>query len=208
MKPTRDGWSIVLAGAWNPRIFTPAWLTANVFHSQSLSVEFPVQPLAPYRFSANGVMIVPSHSRVILSPQNLRDETLAELERQAINVLELLPHTPLEGAGTNYRFDEADPSDALRRIFDFPDAGDVAAAGYTVPHAEISRLLTWDGSSVTFKLTRGASGITASFNFHLPATAAATAVEHLRGAVLRNRDRAADILAATYAIRPELQEAV
>jgi hypothetical protein len=207
MRPIRDGWTIVLAGAWNPRIFTPDWLATNVFNLANISLEFPIQPLAPYRFHGNNVTIVPSQDRVVLAPENLRDETLVEMEHQAIRILELLPHTPLSAVGTNYRFMEDELVDPLRRVFGVADEGDLAAAGYGVSETQVSRKLTWDGGSVTFRLTRVAAGVTADFNFHRPLTAAATAVDQLRDAVLRDRNRAADILQSIYAVVPELQEA-
>ncbi|MBI3800790.1 MAG: hypothetical protein HY268_27900 [Deltaproteobacteria bacterium] len=41
MKAIQDAWNVVLAGNWNLAIFSPNWLSKNLFHSESITIEFP-----------------------------------------------------------------------------------------------------------------------------------------------------------------------
>jgi hypothetical protein len=199
MKPVKNAWSVVLAGAWNPRIFTTEWLARCIFENEpNITVEYPVVQGQPYRFGARAVKLIASPTYVILSPQNLSDDTLRETERQARAVLEALQHTPLEGVGTNYRFVEPEPTADILRLFELGDAADLATAAVATDRMEITRIYNLEEITVSFKLSLYDGNVFADFNFHRNVADGAHAAKALENRVLANRDHALGLLTAVY----------
>jgi hypothetical protein len=199
MQIRRDGWSIVVVGAWNPRIFTVDWLSANVFRVPEVQVEVPTNPGFPYRFTGRGVQLVPSSTRLAFSPLAFNDDTLTELERQCVAVLEALPHTPLGAVGTNLGYVQEHPPGDLLRHFELSDLAEIATAGYTVLTTEINRRLGFDGGSMNFKLSLVTNRVLADFNFHREAASCQQAAAMLRGSILSDVNRARTFLQQAYA---------
>lgn len=188
-----------MVGAWNPRIFTADWLSNNVFRVANVGVEVPTNPGFPYRFTANNVQIVPSASRVVFTPSLFDDATLNEMERQAIALLEALPHTPLAGVGTNFGFIEPEPNPDLLHHFDLSDTGEIAVAGYAVTATVINRTLSWDGGSMNFTLSLQNNRVLADFNLHRAVANCTQAAASLLGSIVQDANRARTFLQQAYA---------
>jgi hypothetical protein len=205
MIPRSENWSIVLAGSWNPRIFSAEWLSKHIFGENELQVEFPDEPFAPYRFTARNVRITPSTHFVALVALDYGDATLRELERQARVILETLPHTPISAIGVNYGFVEEDPSPELLRVFTASDTAELATAGYSTDAVEVARRLIYDGGSFNLKLAWGEGRVMADFNFHREVTLCSEAAAALENSVLPNRDRSIALLSSAYASTVEME---
>lgn len=207
MQIRRDGWSVVVVGAWNPRIFTVDWLAANVFGVPDVGVEVPTNPGFPYRFTGRRVQLVPSGNRLVFSPLAFDDDTLTEVERQCVAALEALPHTPLGPVGMNFGYVEEHPSRDLLRHFELSDIAEIATAGYTVLMTEINRRLGFDGGSMNFKLSLVTNRVLADFNFHREFANCQQAAATLRGSILRDVARARAFLQQAYASNPTAEVA-
>lgn len=208
MKPKLDSFTIVLAGAWNHRIFSPEWLCKHVFETDELSIEFPAQAGEPYRYGAKEVRITPGQRAVVLVPQNLSDATLIECERQARKILGTLVHTPVSAVGTNFGFVESEPSEKLTKIFELTDAVGLAIADATTEMTELTRRLTYKGEQLNLRLQFTADGVTANFNFHRDVPSTAAGAEVLEGAFIRHRDVAIALLESVYDIHPSQEPAL
>lgn len=141
MKAIRDAWNVVLAGNWNLAIFSPNWLSKNLFGSESITIEFPLVPGLPPRFTAEGVTVLPSTDCVMLAPKTLTDDALKRTEGMACKLLNLLPHTPISALGVNFGFLEKEPSEELLQHFVDRDETSLADAGFEILIRTFSRKL-------------------------------------------------------------------
>lgn len=207
MNVSLNGWSLVILGAWNPRIFTPEWLIRHIFAEgqgpdpdTQIKVEFPVQSGQPYRYSAAGIRIIPSLSRVLLAPLDHSDATLGTLERAAVALLNALSHTPISAFGINFQFVEPHPENEILDLFqDDADIGRYAATGNAVEERSFTRRLEVNESRLTVAVAWGGDeGVVVDFNFHRDAGSCEQAVELLTGALARDLGTATAILTEVY----------
>jgi hypothetical protein len=129
MRAQVDAWTIVLAGPWNVRLFTPDWVSRNAGVQQPIFVEVQIAiGMGIARLRTESIVIVPMEDRLILGCRDTRDSTLQEVQRVAIALLEQLPHTPVVGVGINFGFLEANLGQRLTAALEMPDLDFLAAA--------------------------------------------------------------------------------
>ncbi len=106
MKIKPEGWNLNLVGSWNPAILNPNWLSKNVFHVDTVTIEMGLLQPGGVQVSLteNNVNLLPYKDRVMLRPLNFNDDTLDLCDKYARALLTLLPHTPVAGIGVNMSF--------------------------------------------------------------------------------------------------------
>ena len=108
--------SLVVAGAWNPAILTPAWVLQHGLGRQEPS---QVQVFMPAGFG--GVFELPRYvldqftyvvrpDSLVLTPTQHTPGSLEAVERSVFKMLEVLRHTPVNGVGHNFEFRQQDPA--------------------------------------------------------------------------------------------------
>lgn len=100
--------SIVIAGKWNVKIFTPSWILKELIgvkdKSGIIELGFNQGTLQPlYRHKT--LQIIPTDSLFeIKIPKPFDSDLLREANSIAIKLLQLLPYTPELAVGFNFRF--------------------------------------------------------------------------------------------------------
>jgi hypothetical protein len=161
---------LVLVGSFNPAIFAPAWLATNVFgvvEGTELSVlealiELDPQTLLQLSF-VNGVAINVAPNRMDIFVIDSSDETLKAAEGALIKVFELLPHTPVQALGCNYRCVDADPSPDVIDLF---DSNEGVEGKYAVRSRQYTVQIELDGALLNFSRATFNNEVHFSFNYH------------------------------------------
>jgi len=214
MNISLDGWNLIILGGWNPRIFTPEWLLRHVYEvgeadieRTQVKVEFPLEPGRPYRYSASGIRITTSLSRVMFEPLDSGEATLQLMERAAIALLNTLPHTPVSAFGINFKFVDEHPEKDVVALFPTDDIGALAVIGDEVTEQTLGRETWLDQCRLRVALTLGAEGIAIGFNFHRVAGSCNQAIELLANTVTADLRKAVRILTEVYDIELAMEEA-
>lgn len=184
MKPVSDRWSIVVAGAWNVRLFTPEWLSQNVLESKNLNIEMGIGAgIQAWRFLTEDSIFIPGDDKVILGVRSADIEVLKKSEPYARKLLELLPHTPIAGIGINFGFTCETPSDKLTQLFNLSDVQNLSKLGYQINDCTIARSLKIQNSAqnMNAKLALNNGVVQLDFNHHFAAKSAGEAKEFLVG---------------------------
>ena len=95
--------SIVSEGSWNSRIFTPAWVSANVFampDGESMNIALNEQQMT-LSYVWKDIQLLMSDTRVELKSSQCKKETLTLMEQCYQRLSELLPYTPITAIGYN-----------------------------------------------------------------------------------------------------------
>ena len=95
--------SIVSVGSWNSRIFTPAWVSANVFampDGESMNIALNEQQMT-LSYEWKNIQLQLSDTRIEFKCNQCRKETLALMEQCYQHLSELLPYTPVTAVGYN-----------------------------------------------------------------------------------------------------------
>lgn len=174
MKPKLENWTIVLAGAWNVRVFSPEWVGRRLLDGRPMSIEVPIGP-APlhFRYTADGLNLLPSSDRLIIGVHKADLVSLQKAEATAKKALELLPHTPISALGINLGFDDQEPNEHLRALFRMPDLDPLSGFGCKVKRTAIERSLEVEGTILNVTHLLDAEGrAEVLFNFHHDATTA------------------------------------
>ena len=214
MNVSLDGWNLIILGGWNPRIFTPEWLLRHVYEvgdsnieGTQLKVEFPLEPGKPYRYSASGVRITPSLTRVMFEPLDPGEATLQLMERATIALLRTLPHTPVSAFGINFKFVDEHPEKDVVALFPTDDIRAFAVIGDEVTEQSLGRETQLDQCRLRVALTLGAQGIVASLNFHRVAEGCNQALELLANTVTADLSKAVRLLTEVYGFELAMEEA-
>jgi hypothetical protein len=102
--------NIVCLGKWNKRIFTPPWVSANLFgnsEQQIAGVVNPVEVEITYSRGALSLTAKDNALEIKVATQPTDKDFVAKLESASklLNrALELLPQTPITGVGFNVRY--------------------------------------------------------------------------------------------------------
>lgn len=185
--------SLVIAGAWNPAILTPAWVLRHGLDrpegaqeqvqvalpaGQGLMFDFPRYTLAEF-------MYVVRPDALLLSPAQHNPDGFAVVERAAGQMLRNLPHTPINGLGHNFEFRNADPTHDVLDMFTraSQDLAERAPDGWESATGEISSAFRVGGGNVFANVQRQFDGVNfiIKFNFHHPITSVAQAQRVLAG---------------------------
>ena len=95
--------SIVSVGSWNSRIFTPAWVSANIFampDGKSMKIALNEQQMT-LSYVWKDIQLLMSDTRIEFKSSQCSKETLTLMEQYYQRISELLPYTPVAAVGYN-----------------------------------------------------------------------------------------------------------
>jgi hypothetical protein len=178
-----ESWTVVVAAAWNVRIFSPDWVSKQLLGNVPITIEVPIAPGAALaRYTAEGVVLVPSDDKLIVGVQRTTLPSLSRAEDVARKVLELLPHTPVTATGVNFAFDDAEPGDRLRALFRLSDLDFLSRSGYKIKRTNLTRTLEIQDGVLNATHVMDSDGhAEVHLNFHYQTTSAGAAAELLHG---------------------------
>jgi len=168
-----------IVGSWNPAILNPNWLSNNVFHVDTVSIEMGLLQPGGIQVSitANNVNIIPYKDRVMIRPLNYESETLDLCDNYARELLTLLPHTPIAAAGVNMSFVlKEDYPDKLIQLFEDDDEGEITNDFASIQQKVYSRKLLLShrqNVELNYKviydnISLANENISLEFNYHHP----------------------------------------
>jgi hypothetical protein len=102
--------SIVLSGQWNTSLFTPNWVFKNVFHMKEgeeaeVGIDNNNFKLV---YKVNGISFIPNESLLeIKITDGFTDDKLRYASKTALEIIQLLPHTPNLAVGINFKFEQS-----------------------------------------------------------------------------------------------------
>lgn len=205
LKPIREDFTIVIIGKWNVSIFTPRWLSENIFDQKEVAVEFPLEPGLPRRIIGEEVVLIPSSDRLALNVSSVNDENLRKMESKARLLLDILPHTPVAQIGTNIGYAVEDPDDDLFTHFPSIDSEKFADKKMIIS----SRFFAWtfnvDGQILNMKCNLKDTSPTFHFNFHSNIQSPKEAIPLLDGKILGHRSFALSILKEIYNLQEDMK---
>jgi hypothetical protein len=103
-----DNVSIIVAGKWNLKIFTPAWTLKELIGDEQnkgiIELAFDPSNIQPiYRHIT--IQIIPTESFIEFKiPHPFKKDLLIKSNQMAVKLLHLLPYTPGLAIGFNFRF--------------------------------------------------------------------------------------------------------
>jgi hypothetical protein len=184
--------SLVLAGAWNPAILTPAWVLRFGLGRPDSSEPVQIAMLAGQgvvfdfpRYTLPEFSYIVRPDTLIMVPSTQTVGSFANVEDAAAAMLENLPHTPVNGIGHNFEFRDANPDPEALTVFTEASQGvadhapgDWASVGTTIN----SSFRCGDGTTLA-NVQRQFDGtnIILKFNFHHPITTVEQALQVLKG---------------------------
>lgn len=106
-------WNVVVAGAWNAAILTPAWIRRRMFdrgEGALLQVEVPLSGPGPMNISLEGIVVQVGGPALVVLPKGPTTTDLSAAAVIAANAVKNLPETPVSACGLNlrYRVDESE----------------------------------------------------------------------------------------------------
>jgi len=201
MEPINDGWSIIIVGAWNRRIFTPQWLKKNKLTEQELiGIAVPLNnPTLPIRLDFDNVYLHISDERLVLNPKDCQiDDHIKDIQKAAKIIVEKLEHTPLVAVGINFQFQEDKCPDKLGKAFAINDSFSDEAGDLT--HNEIKRSYKHKMGVLNFTISGplDLSKITLDYNYHREVEKSEEAVSFLNEDIIKLKEEAIDLYKKAY----------
>jgi hypothetical protein len=162
--------ALVIAGSFNPAIFTPPWTARNLFgfpEGQDVEVTAVVemgQEMPRHYIQKVGVLALAQ--RLAIFPDELSVEVMERAERAFEAVAEKLPHTPAAAFGINFKFEElvvtAELVDSI-----MPEDG-LEALGQINSTEVTSNIAVGDRDQLNITRRLSGESVGVSFNFHFP----------------------------------------
>ncbi|SJM93916.1 conserved hypothetical protein [Crenothrix polyspora] len=188
--------SLVIAGAWNPAILTPAWvlqhgLDKSLNGDNVVKTYFPATLgviFEPPRYELEKLSFVVLPNTFILFPiGSITDgeDDLEGLEDVAAKILQELKHTPITGVGHNLTFKHSDPKSNELDVFtaSTQDLSDEMPSDWLLASRNIAANFKNADETVIINVQRQfeANEIVVRFNFHHPVSSIESALAVLRG---------------------------
>jgi hypothetical protein len=194
---------IVVAGAFNPAIFSQSWVATNVFgipEGAEMSVlevlvQIDPQSLLQLRFF-EGVAINVGPGRVELYAANGEPETFSAVETALRKVLELLPHTPIQAIGCNFRWVDSDPSPEVTDLFDSPEG---LEGGFQIQARQFSAQIMHDNGILNFSRASMNNEVHFNFNYHRAVTNVADCDALVQGMISQDLGHSRGMMESLYA---------
>lgn len=193
MKLIHEETSLVLAGAWNPAILTPAWVLQHGLgkaldgtnrYQAFLPTGFGLIFEAP-RYVLDDLTFSVRPDSLIITPKSEAVDDLASAEDVAAKMLDQLIHTPVAGVGHNFGFREQAPQSDTLGIFTraVQDLADEMPDGWEPATTAIVASFTNAARNVVINVQRSFEGgeIIVKVNFHHAVVSAERAGFVLRG---------------------------
>lgn len=176
---TPEKTTFVLVGHWNRHIFTPAWVGSNIFQTQSVQVEFPLNANVAPRYSFDSVSCLLSGEKLIYTALSHSDEVLTRLRDYALRSLRLLPFTPIGAYGFNLGYQESPIPPEIAGVFNTTDNERIVANGNTISDYLLKRTISIAGSPANFSISNIQNMLNLDFNYNYLVTSCTQAIEQL-----------------------------
>jgi hypothetical protein len=144
-----DTFSIVIVGRWNPSIFSPQWVKANLCAEADSEVTLAISISdieSPNLIQFEGIRLFPSNRRIEIKPVVQSAVNMTKCARVAAQILELLPHTPVTALGINFSFEEQQAPDLITSLITFGDAANINADTYQLQAFSTQRSFRRNGN--------------------------------------------------------------
>ena len=194
MQEVRDHWTIVILGRWNVGIFTPEWLTKNVFESPQVTLELGMDPLLPRRITEGGTTLIPTDSSLILAPSELSDASLTRMERIACKILGALKHTPVSAVGMNFAYRVTSAPAQLLEQFPGIHANEFADQQLVIRARDFGWVMEYEGYVLNLTCHIERQDLFIKFNFHAVAQDTAVARSIITDKIIKHRDKTRGVL--------------
>lgn len=198
--------ALVIVGAWNIPIFTPAWVGKYILSGISqFQIEFPDQPLnASLRFTHNNVSMYIADNRLTFCALSNKPETFKDIEDRAITLCRCLAHTPVQSFGINHIFECKYSEINDNNIFTFKDDETVTNAGYNVESLRVQRTIRFDNHVLNVIWSKNGEDVTIEFNNDYKIDSIAKFLELLKDGIIEERkNNAIEFLHKIYNITVE-----
>lgn len=163
-------WNIVIAGAWNIAILTPEGVARRLFNLEPgtpVEVLVAVDVGAPIRVRHENIIVQPSPTNLVITPQDSTPEALANSVTVATRALNSLPETPMSAAGLNLRFQFDQIPDSLIEVGKSVIDDKLPDAGFEIVEKVLKRRIVWQGGVLNLEiLEREDSSALVVFNYH------------------------------------------
>jgi hypothetical protein len=182
--------SIVIAGAWNPAILTPAWILQHAVQQPDIQAHM-VEAIFPTmlngaldfpRFTLPGFTYTTRPDALIVLPGALAQASFETAEDIASRVLGQLSHTPIGGVGHNFEFRHLQAEYEWLNLMNESQLSLVdAVGGWDVSRTTLAT--SFSNGNVVMNIQRYTEGTSfvVKFNFHHPVTSAAEAQKVMVG---------------------------
>ena len=191
MKLIPDETSLVVAGAWNSAIVTPEWIQRFGLKKEPDQAS-PFQAVIPVgagmffefpRFNFDGMSVMVRPDAMLLTPSDLSEAKMDEIETVAANVVAELKHTPIGGIGHNFGFSDENPDIDFLTAFTDSQAALVGAApdGWNVSATLLSTTMTFEETQVNIQRVVNGGRLSIKFNFHHTVADGPKALQVLKG---------------------------
>lgn len=200
MQPKTEGWTIVITGNWNVNIFQPKWMN-EFLNLEDVVATFFVGPQGyEVRISSNKLLLVPRPDRLIIGTTSLDDRDLEYMQNIAEKILGVLIHTPVNGIGINFSFEDLSPTKPLRNEFNLSDDSLLfQQMGQSPTVTEIKRSFPRGSFILNHILTYSQDKIDLLLNYHSDVTTAKAVLSFLNdNNVINLRDQTNKLIDSMY----------
>ena len=158
--------SIVSLGSWNSRIFTPAWVSGNVFsmpEGDSMNIALNEQQMT-LSYEWKNIQLLMSDNRIELRCEQCSSGVLKLMEQIYQRMSELLPYTPITAVGFNLNLKMS-----MEEFNDTAVCGLIKQQNVDVYKNDSQTFSTVKDNSVrSFVIQTSADGAEIRANFHYP----------------------------------------
>lgn len=196
--------TIVIAGAFNPHIFTPQWIANVLFQIPEgdevngvMVSDLIAQMVRPYIGNV-GVQAEEHRLSVFVDSSETADWQIAEA--LIARLCEALPHTPVQGLGINFRFfdDDFDPDIATKlQQQDKPQL-----IGEVVEMSATTAIKLSETTHLNLSRTINENNFLVNCNFHSDRFSMAEVAQDFDGKIAERYAFALDVLNTLYGISP------
>jgi hypothetical protein len=195
--------TVVIAGAWNPAIFSPDWIGRYVLGRQLgdvlpvLNVIFANPPgRSAVYYETFGILA--SNERVDFYTQSIEEQDIKSIEEKCIKILQLLPHTPVSAVGINFLFSQDNIDDEIIDKFKTKEGLNEYR---TILNENLTTGMQFKDDLV-LNLSRhyGIDWATFNFNYHHACESADAASRMLSGAIMQCYKDAIELLNRVYGL--------
>lgn len=170
MEPIKGSYNIVIAGAWNPSIFNPLWLSKNLLEKEEeAGIAFPINDISlPIQISIPNVKIYPSAQRLEVKPDTENSFGLENSISVTKKIALLLQHTPVNGIGFNFSFADHEDITSIPSKFDLQDSAKIKADIFKLKQTAIKRCYELSGKQKVLNLSiiYDKNSVQIMFNYH------------------------------------------
>jgi hypothetical protein len=163
-------WNIVVVGAWNVAILTPEGIARRLFRldpDTPIEVQVAMDVGAPIRVRHDNIIVQPSPTSLVVTPQEPTPEALAISVTIAKRALDSLPETPMTAAGLNLRYQYEQCPDALIEAGKSIIDDKLTDASFDISEKILKRKIIWDDGVLNLDIhERADASALVVFNYH------------------------------------------